>query len=97
MTDQAGLFKTCCLFVIFLHGNTGFHGLKAYALDQIIGQAEPFDDFFFGMIASGFVDRFCVHVDLLSGAVVPVRSDFYIMMSKCYAISLTCTAGRRTK
>jgi len=75
LTDQASSPETCCLFVVFLHGDTGLHGLQADALDKVIGEAEPFDDFLFGVIAFGFVDRFCVHVGLLFGSVVPARSN----------------------
>lgn len=96
LTNQAMVLKSYRLFVVFLHGDTGFHCFKAYTLDKIIGQAEPFDDLFFGVIAFGFVDRLCVHVDLLSGTVVPARSNFYTIMSKCHAISLAITAGHRT-
>ena len=74
LANRVGEYTNDCLFVVFLHGHAWLHCLKAYTLDKVIRQAKSFNNFFFGAVASGFIDRFIVHLDLLYRSVVPVRS-----------------------
>ena len=74
LVNQAELYVRYGLFFVFLHGNTWFHGLKADPFDQIIGQAESFDNFLFGTVTLGFVDRIGVHSDLLIESMLPFRT-----------------------
>jgi hypothetical protein len=87
LVNQVGLHARYGLFFVFLHGNTWFHGLKADPLDQVIGQAEPFDHFLFDTVTLGFIDRSDVHGDLLIGSLDHSGQLIIIKYCKQYAIS----------